>query len=140
MLRKLEEIYVRYEEEVAAVYRKARPADGLFGWGEDPKKDPCHMRFYEAVEAWKTAFSAELPDQETVFRAVKFLLETPEKYRNNHCFWFMLAAQGFSRELIPHLNREQCAALLVFYDGAYPRRERLPVQKEVYKLLKKGAK
>lgn len=140
MLKKLEAIYIGYEEAVAAVYRNAKPADGLFGWGEDPQKDPCHMDFYEAVGKWSEDLLAAQPDRETVFRVVKFLLETPEKYRESHCFWFMFAAQGFSRKLIPLLGKEQCAALLAYYDGAYPRRERLPVQKEIYKLLKRSAK
>lgn len=140
MLKKLEAIYSGYEETVAAVYRKAKPTDGIFGWGEDPKKDPCHMAFYENVEKWAEDFLAAQPDREAVFRAVKFLLEAPEKYRQSPCFWFMYAAQGLSRELILLLGKEQCAALLAYYDKTYPKRDRMPVQKEVYRLLKKGAK
>ena len=140
MLKKLEAIYIGYEEAVTAVYQKAKPGDGLFGWGEDPKKDPCHMAFYEAVERWTADFLSSQPDRDGAFRAVKYLLETPETCRERHCFWFMYAAQGFSRELIPLLGKEQCAELMAYYDGAYPKRDRMPVQKEVYRLLKKGAK
>ena len=140
MVQKLKEIYDKYIEDVAKVYKDAKPMDGLFGWGDDPRKDPCHMRFYEDAEKWTAEFLASQPGNQDVFEAVRFLLETPDKYREKHCFWFMFAAQGLSRELIPLLGRDQCAQLLAFYDATYHRRERMPVQKEVCKKLKKGAK
>lgn len=139
-LEQLKEIYAIYVQDVAKVYKDAKPMDGLFGWGDDPRKDPCHMRFYEAVQRWVTAFQAEGPEQEAAFEAVRFVLEKPAAHREQSCFWFMYAAQGHIRELIPVLRPEQCAQLRAFYDEAYPKRDRLPVQKEVYKLLKKGAK
>ena len=136
----LREIYAQYTEAVAAVYKEARPGDGLFGWGDDPKKDPCHMRFYEDTERWVSAFAAARPEEAEVYEAVRFLLETPAEFRGKQCFWFMYAAQGLSRPLIPRLDRDHCARLRDFYDEAYPKRDRMPVQKDVYKLLKKGAK
>lgn len=140
MLQQLKDIYVSYTEELAKVVKEAGPMDGLFGWGDDPRKDPCHMRFYENVEQWVGTFLAAAPVQTDVFHAVRYILETPAEYRGKSCFWFMYAAQGLTRELIPMLTPQQCAQLRGFYDEAYPRRDRMPVQKEVYKLLKKGAK
>lgn len=139
-LEQLKGIYAKYIQDVATVYRNAKPVDGLFGWGDDPRKDPCHMRFYEDAEQWTKTFLAAGPGQAEVFEAVRIMLETPAEHREQHCFWFMYAAQGLARELIPMLDRAQCAQLRDFYDDAYPKRDRMPVQKEVYKLLKKGAK
>lgn len=139
-LQQLKDIYQKYVEEVAKVYKDAKPMDGLFGWGDDPRKDPCHMRFYEDVEKWAKAFGAETLTRDRAYEAVRFILETPAAYREKNCFWFMYAAQGHARELIPLLDRTQCALLRDFYDDAYPKRDRMPVQKDVYKLLKKGAK
>lgn len=139
MVQKLKEIYSKYVQTVAKVYKDAKPMDGLFGWGDDPRKDPCHMRFYEDAEQWTRDFLASGPARAEVFEAVQFILETPDQYREQHCFWFMFAAQGLTKELIPMLEEGQCAQLRTFYDEAYPRRERMPVQKDVYKLLKKGA-
>jgi len=136
----LRDIYSKYVADVAKVYKDAKPMDGLFGWGDDPRKDPCHMRFYEDLERWVGEFSAEQPDRARVYEAVRFIMETPAAYRGKHCFWFMYAAQGLVRELIGQLDRSQCQQLRAFYDEAYPKRDRMPVQKEVYKLLKKGAK
>jgi len=139
-MEKLREIYSGYIQDVAKVYRDAKPMDGMFGWGDDPRKDPCHMRFYEGVQQWAADFLKKAPEQEEVFAAVRFILETPAKHREQSCFWFLYAAQGAARELIPLLNSAQCACLREFYDKAYPKRDRMPVQQEIYKLLKKGGK
>lgn len=139
MVQQLKDRYAKYTEDVAKVYKEAKPMDGLFGWGDDPRKDPCHMRFYEDVEQWAKAFLASGPDQAEVYEAVRFVLETPARYRESHCFWFMYAAQGLTRDMIPLLSASQCAVLRDSYDDRYPKRDRMPVQKEVYKLLKKGA-
>ena len=140
MVQQLKEIYEKYVQSVAKVYKDAKPMDGLFGWGDDPRKDPCHMRFYEDAQQWLESFAASDADREEVFEVVCFVLKTPEKYRESHCFWFMFAAQGLVRDLIGGLSREQCAQLRELYDESYPKRERMPVQKDVYKLLKKGAR
>lgn len=140
MVQKLREIYDRYIADLAKAYKEAKPTDGLFGWGDDPRKDPCHMRFYEDAQLWAADFLASEPETEAVYEAVRFLLETPDKYREKHCYWFMFAAQGLTREMIPLLEKDRCAALLAYYEGTYPRRERMPVQKDVCKKLKKSAK
>ena len=97
------------------------------------------MRFYEDVEQWTKDFLAGVHEQSAVFEAVRFMLTVPTAHKEEPSYWFMYAAQGLSREMIPRLSREQCAELWVFYDERYPRRDRMPVQKEIYKLLKKGA-
>ena len=140
MLQQLKEIYETYIANLSKAYKEAKPTDGLFGWGDDPRKDPCHMRFYEDAERWAEAFLAARPENEEVYEAVRFLLETPDKYREKHCFWFMFAAQGLTRDMIGLLTKEQCGKLLAYYEETYPRRERMPVQKDVCKKLKKGAK
>ncbi len=139
MIGKLRQRYEQYLADVAQVYAKAGPTDGLFGWGDDPKKDPCHMGFYEDLERWTKEFRASSPSQEAVMEAVRYILETPDAHRGQASFWFMFAAQGLTRELIPMLRPDQCAQLRELYDGLFPRRDRMPVQKEVYKLLKKHA-
>ena len=139
MVQQMQDIYGAYVRDVERVFAEAKPADGLFGWGDDPKKHPCHMQFYEAVEDWVRAFAAAEPGQEAVWEAVRFMLQTPDLHRDSQCFWFLYAAQGLTRELIPRLSREQCAALREDYDNRYPKRDRMPVQRDIYKALKKGA-
>ena len=139
-LEQLRVIYEKYIQDVEEVYRNAKPVDGLFGWGDDPRKDPCHMRFYEDAEQWTKQFLNAAPGETEVFEVVRFMLEIPAQYREKHCFWFLYAAQGLTREMIPLLQGVHCTGLRDFYDENYPRRDRMPVQKDVYRLLKKGAK
>lgn len=139
MVQQLKDRYADYIKDVQKVYKNAKPMDGLFGWGDDPRKDPCHMRFYEDLEQWAQDFLASAPARAEVHEAVCFILETPAKHRDTPCFWFMYAAQGLTREMIPMLEASQCGQLRQMYDENYPRRDRMPVQKEVYKRLKKGA-
>ena len=46
MLEQLKERYRQYDEEATLVRKKASPADGLFGFGNDPKNHPCHELYY----------------------------------------------------------------------------------------------
>jgi hypothetical protein len=139
MLQQLEGIYEKYVQDVAKIYKDAKPMDGLFGWGDDPRKDPCHMRFYEETENWVAAFLAANPGGEDRYRAAKTIIESAAAYREKPCFWFMYAAHGLAKDLIGGLTPQQCGQLREFYDESYPKRDRMPVQKDVYKLLKKGA-
>ena len=139
-LQQLKDRYAKYLEEVARVYAGAKPMDGLFGWGDDPRKDPCHMRFYEDIEAGIQAFAAASRSPEELFEAVRFMITLPAEHKEEPGFWFLYAAHGLTRGLIPRLTAAQCAGLRDFYDDNYPKRDRMPVQQEVYKLLKKGAK
>lgn len=139
MLQQLRDIYSKYMQDVAKIYKDAKPMDGLFGWGDDPRKDPCHMRFYEDVENWTKDFLSAGVSQQEVYEAADFMLRTPAEHREEHSFWFLYATQGLTREMIPRLSSGQCAQLRTAYDEAYPKRDRMPVQKEVYALLKKGA-
>ena len=139
-MEKLQEIYSEYIQTVAQVYREAKPMDGLFGWGDDPRKDPCHMRFYEGVEQWAKGFLAEGPEEPAAYEAVSWILSAPADHEGEAVYWFLYAAQGLCRDLIPTLSPEHCVQLRDFYDAQYPRRDRMPVQKEVYRLLKKGSK
>lgn len=138
-MQQLKDLYTGYEQNVVKLYKEAKPMDGLFGWGDDPRKDPCHMRFYEDLERWMGDFSAAAPGQEEAFAVVRFVLSAAAEHRETPCYWFMFAAQGLTRDLIPVLSAQQCRQLREFYDEAYPRRDRMPVQKEVYSLLKKGS-
>ena len=139
-MEKLQQIYSQYIQAVGQVYREAKPMDGLFGWGDDPRKDPCHMRFYEDVEQWVQDFLKTAPDPEELFQAVRYILREASLHQGEHCFWFMYAAHGLTRSMIPGLTKEHCNDLRSFYDECYSKRDRMPAQNEVYKLLKKGGR
>jgi len=139
MLQQLKDRYAQYTQAVQTVMDRAKPTDGLFGMGDDPRNDPCHMRFYEDVAQWIQVFAAAGPDKKAIFEAVYWILTTPAAHKKCPEFWFEFAAHGLCGELICRLDPAQCAVLQAFYDENYPRRDRMLVQKEIYKLLKKGA-
>ena len=140
MLEQLKARYGRYCLEYAEVLRKKSPADGLFGFGNDPKKHPCHDSFYEDVAAWVREFAANDPTAPEAEAAVELILRAPAQHREEEVFWYMYAAQKHAAELITRMGPEACADLAVWYNEAYPKLDRMPVQKDIYKRLRKGAK
>ena len=74
MLEQLKERYLRYDEEATLVRKKASPADGLFGFGNDPKNHPCHELFYEDIGKWTKAFLETRPDAADALTAARFVL------------------------------------------------------------------
>lgn len=136
----LKEIYESYIRKVAKVMKEASPVDGLFGWGDDPKKDHCHMEFYEAVENYLQKLLQDSPSEEAVFEAADLIIRTAADHKGKATFWYMFAAHGHCKGLVPLLTPAHCAELRDFYDDHYPKIDRLPVQRDLYKLLKKRAK
>lgn len=139
MIRELMEIYDRYDRTLHKVVREAPATAGLFGLGEDPRKHHCHMEFYEAVEGWMEAFCQTDPENGPAYQAAEWIITAAAKKEGDPTYWFLYAAQGLAKPLVSKLDCQQCASLREFYDDRYPRRDRMPVQKELYKMLKKGA-
>ena len=138
MLEQLKERYRQYDEEATLVRKKASPADGLFGFGNDPKNHPCHELFYEDIGKWTKAFLETRPDAADALTAARFLIEAPKTRASRESYWMMYAAQGWCRELVSRLDADGCAELKALFDELYPKRDRMPVQQELYKALKKG--
>ena len=140
MMTQLETIYTNYAEKAYSVRKNARAFAGILGLGKDPRNDPCHMAYYEEVGAWVTAFLASDPTQEQVMAAATYMLEAPAQCVGQECYWFMYAAHGHIKLLVPLLRKEDCAALGQRLEALYKKRDRMPVQKDLLKLLAKGAK
>ena len=139
MLQQLKERYQQYDEEATAVRRNSSPADGLFGFGNDPKNHPCHELFYDDGGKGTKAFLSEKPDSQQSLEAARFLITAPKTCGGKESYWMMYAAQGWCRELVGLLDAHGCAQLRALYDELYPKRDRMPVHQELYKALKKGA-
>ena len=101
MIEQLKARYEQYRQESEEVLRKASPTDGLFGFGEDPRKNPCHDRFYEDVERWSGVFLSQNPTAEDAEAAVNQILRAPAENRGTAVFWYMYAAQKHAAALIP---------------------------------------
>ena len=140
MLTQLKEHYEEYAATIKEVRKNARMFDGFLGLGKDPRNHPCHDTFYQAVGAWTEAFVASQPEQDAAMEAARFILETPLDYKEQECYWFMFAAHGYIKPLISYLGKENCALLGQRLEDCYKKRDRMPLQKELLKLLAKAAK
>ena len=139
MMTKLNDLYVNYAAAVKTVRKNARLFDGFLGLGKDPRNDACHDTFYQAVGAWVEEFLATEPAQEQLMEAAVFLLENPIAYTGQECYWYMYACHGYIKPLIPHLSKENCAELGSRLEKCYKKIDRMPLQKELLKMLAKAA-
>ncbi len=130
----LQTLYARYEETVRELQKNAKPFAGIFGWGDDPRNDPCHVRFYEDVGAMVD--SLREAEEAVRFEATCWLISAPARCAVKEAVWFQFAAQGHGKLLIPKLTPVHRQELRELFEKAVPRRQRLPVQDEIYKLLK----
>lgn len=138
MLQKLQDCFYRYEKKVEKVRANSSPLAGLFGFGGGVKNDSCHEEYYEEVSACCAELAAACAPEEEVYTCVRYLLTGAAEHDGKEDVYGMLIAiHGCAKPLIPLLSREHKKQLLAFYQDAYPRITRLPVQDQVIKLLKK---
>lgn len=136
----LRQLYADYLAEADKVRKNASVFAGIFGLGDDPRKNPCHEIFYQNAGNWVKDFVASAPAREQALEAASFLLEEPRKNTNAEGYWFLYVCVGFIRDLIPFLDREDCKQLAERMNTLYPRRERMPLQQETLKMLQKAGK
>lgn len=130
----------RYEEDVDNLVARLRPGDGVLGFGRDPKRDPCHMDFYQAVGETVARFAGEELEAEEAFQGVRFLLSMTQEERHMLVRPMMEAAQGHALPLIPLLEPGRAEELAHWYVAHYPKRQRLPIQNRVMQALEKRAR
>lgn len=135
----LKALYETYYQNAVKARQGASAFAGVFGMGDDPRRHPCHDAFYEALAQWVEEFAAAAPDTAAVNEVVRWILEAPLHNRGTDTFWYLYAAQGHTKALIPLLDASDRKALAQWYEDSFPKRERLPVQAEVCKLLKQEA-
>lgn len=141
VMKQLTLLYEAYFEQVRAAEKRLKPADGLFGMGERLANAPCHDAFWKALRAFLEGMDVkEAPGQ--VGQALDFIYRAPFAYPDVHpsVYWMLLAVQGLTQPLITCLRPEDAQALYRWYQKAYPRRERLPVQNQVLEALKRQGK
>ena len=139
-MEQLKACYAAYLAAVEKAEKHKSTWNGAFGLGVSTKDHPCHDDFYEAMEAWCDGFVKKNPTREEAEEAVRFILETSEAYRGKLPYWYMYAAHGFTRPIIPMVSAKFAGEMRVWYNERNPRQDRMPVQREVFKLLKKQEK
>ena len=131
-------IIATYVEELEKAEKNRKPFGGLFGFGQGPGDYPCHETMDRQVaELTAEAADAEESPEETA-ELVKTVLRAeasrkwPEAAR-----LAVLAIQRHTIPMIPQIGPEDRRKLSAWYSQAYPKRIRLPIQKQVVKELEK---
>lgn len=137
---KLQEHYEKYDAKALKVKKETKGFGGILGMGEDPRNHPCHVEFYEGVEQIVQEFLSAGPDSADVAAAARFILSAADARREAQSYWFCYAAQGHVIPMIPHMTAADCKSIADWYDNVYTKLERMPVQRELYKKLRKAAK
>lgn len=128
----LHELVNNYADEVTALIAASKPTDGLFGFGSSPKNDPCHARFFEAMR--------QAVSEGDACENVRFLLRAPQDcVVPDSCRLMLEAIHGLAEPLVEKLTAEQCREFAAWYDENVPKRRRLPVQRSLYKALRRQA-
>jgi len=140
MMEQLKNLYTEYAQKVKEVRKAARPFDGVFGFGNDPRNNPCHEEFFAAGGQWAEQFAAAGPDQAQLLEAALFILEEPLQYKDRECYWYMFASHASLKPLIGVMTPETAAQVLSRFRELYPKRDRMPLQKQLLKALEKAAK
>lgn len=140
MLDTLQELYQKYDETAARIRAEAPKFSGLWGMGADPKNHPAHLEFYNGVAAWVEEFLASGPDPKAAADAARIMLGAANQRRKEESYWYTYAAQSHVIPLIPYMDAADCKELADWYDTLYTKLERMPIQRELYKKLRKAAK
>ena len=136
----MEQLKAHYANYIAAAEKAEKNKsgwNGAFGLGTSTKDHPCHDDFYEAMEAWSEEFVKKSPSQAEAEEAVSYIFQMSEEFRGKLPYWYMYAAHGFARSIIPLVSPEFAGKMRIWYNERNPRVDRMPVQQEVFKLLKK---
>ena len=138
---RLAQLYRTYIGTVEELERNRPIGAGLFGLTPGPADDPCHDRFVAELDGLLREFSETSPGSAEAAEALRFLLEAPSLHREpKSLYWMLIAAQGLAAGLVGFLTQEDAAALAKSYGAQYPRRDRLPAQRELLKKLEKQAR
>ena len=134
-LTKLTNDYIAQTDDLI---QNRRPGEGIFGMPDSAKSAPCHMEYYHNMEAAVRELAGDKPDAESAEQLVRFLLTAEEAFPCSQlASWTLLAVQRLSLPLIPHIPPEKRKELGSWFGKKVPRLQRMPVQQEIYKELKK---
>lgn len=140
-LEHIRQLYEDYLTEVARLERERKPGEGLLGMGGGPANDPCHDRFVQDLETQLQALlEARLPSDQ-VRAVLEYIYHIPVEHRDSRtAYWMLIAVHGLTLDLIGQITSADAQTLWTGYKAAYPRWERLPVQKQVFSALDKARK
>ena len=133
-LRELQKLYEDYIVQAYAVQARSPYGASIFSSQKDPRLDPCHSAFYEAVGAILARFAGR-PDSDPE-SLLRWMLQAPEMNKEQIAYWYLVAALNHAKLLIPLLSSEQRKNVCSWYSQVVPKRQRYPIQEEILRLVK----
>ena len=128
----------RYIEKVSELERERKPGEGIFGMRGGPPDDPCHDRYAEELAALLTTFQKAQPCSRDARLVLEELFAAPPKSGvPRSAYWMLIAVQGLCPELIDCLDATDAGELGREFASVYKRWERMPVQDQIIKALKR---
>lgn len=125
-----------YIEELEKADKNRRPGSGLFGFGHGPGDDPCHEIMDRQVGEL-AAEAAEASPEETAELVRAILRAEGSIPWREAARLAVLAAQRHTLGLIPGMKAEDRRETADWYEKTYPKRTRLPIQKQIIRELRK---
>ncbi len=140
-LSRVEKLYNDYIRKAEELEKNRKIGDGLFGLTPGPADDPCHERFTQELEELLKACAESSPGSETAAEILRFQFAAPQAHEEvKSLYWMLIAVQGLGGALMGCLSPVEAASLAAEYGALYPRRLRLPVQKQLLKSLERKAR
>ena len=133
-------IYAEYKEEAKKARAACSPLADFLGGSGSFKNHWCHQKFFDEAAAWAEEFLASSPSPEEAAEAVAFILKAASENRGKDVYWYYFAAQKHVLGLLPLLSAEASRDMAVWFENTYSKRDRLPLQNDILKTLKKQGK
>ena len=133
----IERLTDNYLDKEREVEKKSHPLADIFGFRGGPKYDPCHEEYHNAVIDAVNKYLEGTTDETEMYEAAEYVLSLgTEKECNGTCKWTLVSTQVSLKPLVPLLTAEHREALRVRFEGLYRKKDRVPIQDDLYKLLK----
>ncbi len=130
-------IIVHYIEELEKAEKNRKPGSGLFGFGQGPGDFPCHTEMDNRVAELAAEIAEGEAEPDEVAEIVKAVLQAEESRAwPEAARWAVMASQRHVLPLIARISAEDKKEMLAWYEKAYPKRRRMPLQKQILEKLK----
>ena len=127
-----------YREELAKADQNRKPGSGLFGFGRGPGDDPCHEEMDKHVAELAAEMAADETDPEETASLVKAVFQAEQSRKwSEAARWSVLAIQRHMLPLISRMDPKDREETAEWYENIYPRRIRVPIQKQIIQELRK---
>ena len=134
---RFQEIVEHYIEELDKAEKNRKPGSGIFGFGQGPGDFPCHTEMDNQVAELAAEIAEGEAEPDEVAETVKAVLQAEESRTwPEAARWAVMASQRHVLPLIARMSAADRKEMLAWYEKAYPKRRRMPLQKQILEKLK----